>query len=357
MTSRSGRSNIRNGRESVIVSSIMKDFIFDDFNKNEEIDDSLKDYAVQSLRLFSLAEQKAIVENVHQAWNLGREEDGAMLDVLVQELRKTPIKVENYRESIVSQMAEIEIMEDDDEDVMDCTNPTDNTFVSFAVNVDPEDEDEEENIEENNSNGNNNGNNKINCAKNDDKINNNNNNNNSNDTKNKPISDNSPNGKRKSISNRNSAYVQKAWRNSIASLLNLDNEMNVSVGFSNFCPTLQRKNGSISRNSSLPMEKYTSVKNSAAFNRSLGRGENNAITPRVVNNTRLAGFNTINRNQSKAIYLGDIAEESESDNSDSDDDDISRPIRKESMNPNPLKKNRMSFVPKSRPFIYFLVNK
>ncbi|ORX63454.1 hypothetical protein BCR32DRAFT_251574, partial [Anaeromyces robustus] len=92
---KSGRAGIRNGRESVIVSTIMEDFIFNDFDKNVEIDESLKEYAVQSLRLFSLAEQKAVVENVQQAWNLGREEDDEMLDVLVQELRKTPVKIDN----------------------------------------------------------------------------------------------------------------------------------------------------------------------------------------------------------------------------------------------------------------------
>ncbi|KAG4087900.1 hypothetical protein H8356DRAFT_1009954 [Neocallimastix lanati (nom. inval.)] len=264
--------------ESVIVSSIMKDFIFDDYNKNEEIDDSLKEYAVQSLRLFSLAEQKAVVEDVQQAWSLGREEDEEMLDILVQELRQTPVKVENNRESIISQMAEIEIMDDN---ASPNQNTNDNTFISFA-----------------------------------------------------------------------------AWRTSIASLLNLDNEMNVSLGLSNFCPTLPRKSGSLSRTSSLPMEKFPSgTNNAAAYNKSLGRNENNAITPRMVNNTRLAGFNTINRNQSKAIYLGDIAEESDSGESDSDDDELSRPVRKDSMNHVSTKKNRMSYIPKSRPFSYYLGKK
>ncbi|KAL6620972.1 hypothetical protein U3516DRAFT_627256 [Neocallimastix sp. 'constans'] len=340
---KSGRGGNRNGRESVIVSSIMKDFIFDDYNKNEEIDDSLKEYAVQSLRLFSLAEQKAVVEDVQQAWSLGREEDEEMLDILVQELRQTPVKVENNRESIISQMAEIEIMDDN---ASPNQNTNDNTFISFAVDVDFEDEDalEEDNskIYRNRSTGH------VNKRSDSKNV----------MAQNGPRPDNSPHGKRKSVTNRNSTYVQKAWRTSIASLLNLDNEMNVSLGLSNFCPTLPRKSGSLSRTSSLPMEKFPSgTNNAAAYNKSLGRNENNAITPRMVNNTRLAGFNTINRNQSKAIYLGDIAEESDSGESDSDDDELSRPVRKDSMNHVSTKKNRMSYIPKSRPFSYYLGKK
>jgi hypothetical protein len=160
---------------------------------------------------------------------------------------------------------------------------------------------------------------------------------------------------------RSSTYVQKAWRNSIASLLNLDNELNVSLG-SNFCPTLPRKSGELrskQRTSSLPSEKFSKI-GTDDYNKNLGRGENNSIQPRMVNNTRLATVNTLNRNRGKAIYLGDIAEESDSDDSDSEEDDYERPVRKDSMNPNgntPVKKNRMSYIPRGRPFSYYMGKK
>ncbi|OUM62577.1 hypothetical protein PIROE2DRAFT_69485 [Piromyces sp. E2] len=338
------RSSNRAGRESVIVSSIMQDFIYNDFDKNVEIDDSLKEYAVQSLRLFSLAEQKAVVENVQQAWNLGREEDDEMLDILVQELRKTPVKVENGRESIVSQMAQIEIMDDDGDDVQN-KNPTDNTFISFAVNMDDIDDGEEDNskIYRNRSTGH------INKR---------------NDSKNVmpeniPKQDNYQGDNRRSLTSpRSSTFVQKAWRNSIASLLNLDNEMSVSLGPSNFRPTLPRKSGELRdgnfhRSGSLPSEQFRSRENSLNdYNKSLGRGDNNAIQPRMVNNTQLSSMNSLNRG--KAVYLGDIAEESDSDDSDSEDDELGRPVRKDSMNPRNQKKNRISYIPRGRPFSYYL---
>jgi len=344
------RSNNRVGRESVIVSSIMQDFIFNDFDKNVEIDDSLKEYAVQSLRLFSLAEQKAVVENVQQAWNLGREEDDEMLDILVQELRKTPVKVENGRESIVSQMAQIEIMDDDKiNDNEQNNNPEDNTFISFAVNMDEIDDDDDDDVD----------NSKIYRNRSTGHINKRNDSKNS-MPENIPKQDNYQGGNRKSInSRRSSTYVQKAWRNSIASLLNLDSEMNVSLGLSNFCPTLTRKNGELRdgfrRSGSLPSEQFSkSRENSISnYNKSLGRGDNNAIEPRMVNNTQLSSMNSLNRGKA-AVYLGDIAEESDSDDSDSEDDELDRPLRKDSMNPHGKKKSRMSYIPRGRPFSYYL---
>jgi len=340
------RGSNRVGRESVIVSSIMQDFIFNDFDKNVEIDDSLKEYAVQSLRLFSLAEQKQVVENVQQAWNLGREEDDEMLDILVQELRKTPVKVENGRESIISQMAQIEIMDDEGDNNDENKNPPDNTFISFAVNMDEIDDEDNSKIYRNRSTGH------INKR---------------NDSKNAmpeniPKQDNYQGDNRRSVNaRRSSTYVQKAWRNSIASLLNLDNEMNVSLGLSNFRPTLPRKSGelrdSFHRSGSLPSEQFSRSRENSLndYNKSLGRGENNSIQPRMVNNTQLSSMNSLNRQ--RAVYLGDIAEESDSDDSDSEDDELDRPVRKDSMNPRGQKKNRMSYIPRGRPFSYYLGKK
>ncbi|ORX50792.1 hypothetical protein BCR36DRAFT_583373 [Piromyces finnis] len=343
------RSNNRVGRESVIVSSIMQDFIFNDFDKDVEIDDSLKEYAVQSLRLFSLAEQKAIVENVHQAWKLGKEEDEEILDVLVEELKRTTVTVENKHESVVSQIAQIEIMDDDDDDDDNDDqnkNPPDNTFISFAVDMNIDENENDSKIYRNRSTGH---------------INKRNGSNNS-ISENITKQDSYQGNNRKSMDYRNSAYVQKAWRNSIASLLNLDSEMNVSLGLSNFCPTLSRNNGELRSSNSQYSNIYPSDHLSRSrenslnnYNKNLGRGESNAIKPRIVNNTKLSTFNSLNRG--KAIYLGDVEDESDSDDSESEDDEIDRPVRKDSMNPRNQKKNRMSYIPKGRPFSYYLSKK
>jgi len=351
-----------NNRESVIVSSIMQDFIYKDFDKNVEVDESLKEYAFQSLRLFSLAEQKAVYENVQQAWNLGRDGDTSMLDLLVQELRKKPVKVEPRRESFVSQKVQIEIADDNTNSAEDQSQ--DNTFISFAMGIDPndiddDDDDDEDEEEDEDIRGNANNNGHFNPRS---------------DSRSYTAEHTPKLSKRdSSMSKEDSLFVQNAWRNSVASLLSVDNDMNVSLGISNFCATLPRKSGILrqkqfERSTSLPNNKNNRGNrgSGASMNDSRGRTSplndsrklarnENVVSRRKVNDTNVNMKTRINNkdmNKEQTVYLGDIPEEDSDSDSDSDDDDV--PVRKESMETRKRVSNRMSTIPKSRPFNYYL---